>query len=577
MANEKKGSKGQGADDATSSTPDQGANGSGEPSGNVTPETPKEETAASRETRPEPAPPREEPVPVAASGPDPSPARDTNPPAEDNKLYTPPENEMETLASSEGSKFSYAGALKLLVIAVVMMGAGILIVQLLPDGDAPARTAAVEQVATGSGSGAGGTPPAQPPSNGGGASSGSGQSPAAATPMAPADDRSASGQTPKAGSGQQPPAASGQTAAAQPGQKAPPADLEARIRELETKLASTEDGRPNQISALLVGQAELQKSVKALERKMAAITGEEGAAAGGAQGGEADGRVGALVTSFSNLSERIDAIDQRLAGTDFQAANAEVNAKLTEVTGSLAAASDEIAQTVERLNALEASSNGTTSAIESVAGEVAAQSEALAALSEQLRATGAKLDQRLTAVEENTTAEQARSAVAGMAMSDLQRKVDNGATFESEIAALLSILPKDPALQQLRTFASKDLPSNEQLMGSFPTIATQISQQIGAARPRNPISSFFSLFTINKAGDPNGDDPRDLLVKAEEAIRDGKLYAAGEAISRIGADLRGEPARWVADVQDRQEIDRLMRDVSERVVKPLTLGATTRG
>lgn len=424
--------------------------------------------------------------------------------------------------------------------------------------------------------------------------------PAQASETASADGATEGEATTGAETSQEAPAAGTDMAAAAAGERAPE---ETGTGDSLTANAATGDGTasPINVQKMMNDLSSLQAQVKML--------GDEG----GAVGGE---RLQALLQSVASLSERVDNLDDALKKAAFAEANggegvlpedlfksdfAEIDTQMSQVgeaVQALAGRVDTVEQSVttsleERLATL-ASKEEVESIVASL--ETLAAKDDLASVAEQLKVLAEKdeevvaslssvqeqmgtmakaeevaaLNDRVVGLEADTTAQEAREALLSLAAADLTQSISGSAGTAEAIAAVERLMPGDPAVSELKTLASSDLPSRDALLKDFPGVANQVAQDIQRDWAKSVGGEGFariaSLFTVRTMRDEGGDTPGAHLGAAQERINENDLFGAGEAIAKVNEQLplEGEAADWLDAVQTRQRMDTLIAELAAK-------------
>lgn len=189
-------------------------------------------------------------------------------------------------------------------------------------------------------------------------------------------------------------------------------------------------------------------------------------------------------------------------------------------------------------------------------------------LGAQLAALAAKgdvsaLDQRLSKLEANTSAADAKRAAATIALANLVRTAQSGAPFTAELEAV-RYLNVDPALVgPLAAYAGQGVRPVAQLAESFGRIETAALRASG----RNWWERLWAgLFVVKPAESKAGTSVEAVLSRAKAAARTGNLQ---DAVGELGY-LTGPPsdavAAWRAQAQARLTLDSLLTKLSARVL-----------
>ncbi|QEE45597.1 hypothetical protein FVA81_13690 [Rhizobium sp. WL3] len=196
----------------------------------------------------------------------------------------------------------------------------------------------------------------------------------------------------------------------------------------------------------------------------------------------------------------------------------------------------------ERLAALEASVAETGSAptadaaaVETLKTQLVAAEQAIESLRSEIVSNKQALDQsasRLTEAERKL--EEPRSDVEmarAIALAGLKTAIDRGGPFLSELDALKSVSPEDPAVASLTPLASVGIPSRSDLAREFGQVADDILAAInqptaGEGWTDRLLSSARSLVKVRPVGNVEGDTPEAIVARVENKLQNGDLKGA---------------------------------------------------
>jgi hypothetical protein len=235
---------------------------------------------------------------------------------------------------------------------------------------------------------------------------------------------------------------------------------------------------------------------------------------------------------------------QQAAATAPAIDSAELEALKAEVArlASTPAAQATDPALLDRIAALEA--RGATAAtapsvdpaiIEELRAQLAGAEQSITALRDQLASNAEALSQsqaRLTEAERKI--EEPRSDVEmarAIALSGLKTAIDRGGPFLSELDALKSVSPEDPAIAPLSRMASAGLLSRSDLSRDFSKISndilTAINQpEVGEGWTDRLLASARSLVKVRPVGNVEGETPEAIVARVENKLQNGDLKGA---------------------------------------------------
>lgn len=196
----------------------------------------------------------------------------------------------------------------------------------------------------------------------------------------------------------------------------------------------------------------------------------------------------------------------------------------------------------ERVSALEQSVANATSAPTADAAAVEALKTQLAGAEQAIQSLRAEIASNKQALEQSTTRldeaerklEEPRSDVEmarAIALSGLKTAIDRGGPFLSELDALKSVSPEDPAVAALTPLASNGVPSRSDLVRDFNQVADDILSAInqpeaGEGWTDRLLASARSLVKVRPVGNVEGETPEAIVARVENKLQNGDLKGA---------------------------------------------------
>ncbi len=196
----------------------------------------------------------------------------------------------------------------------------------------------------------------------------------------------------------------------------------------------------------------------------------------------------------------------------------------------------------ERVSALEESVANAASAPTADAAAVEALKTQLAGAEQAIQSLRAEIASNKQALEQSTTRldeserklEEPRSDVEmarAIALSGLRTAIDRGGPFLSELDALKSVSPEDPAVAALTPLASNGVPSRSDLVRDFNQVADDILSAInrpeaGEGWTDRLLASARSLVKVRPVGNVEGETPEAIVARVENKLQNGDLKGA---------------------------------------------------
>ena len=185
-----------------------------------------------------------------------------------------------------------------------------------------------------------------------------------------------------------------------------------------------------------------------------------------------------------------------------------------------------------------------------------------------------KMEERVAALEEEKEdPDAAARAALGLALANLARAAESSGSFETELGAVRTFLPNQPALENLSDAAAQGVPTRAALEARFPSVAQDI---FGAERHAGEdgwwsrfVANAKSLVTIRKTGEISGDTTEAKVARTEERLKVHDLAGAVAEAETLEGPAAEAAAPWLSDARDRLETDRLVRELSANVAEQL--------
>jgi hypothetical protein len=260
-------------------------------------------------------------------------------------------------------------------------------------------------------------------------------------------------------------------------------------------------------------------------------------------------RINLLSGDVERMKKAIAAIEASKPQVDFTPVNekiAAIEARLADVPAANGLSVD--ADT--RLSALATQVTGTETAIADLrkSGE-----EAQAALLMRLEALEKKANEPRDDVE----------VAIAIASAGLKAAIDRGGPFTAELDTLAGINPDNPAVAELRTFATTGVPSRARLLSDFPDVADRVLSMIASDDPDQSITdrllaSAFSAIKVRPVGNVEGETPDAVIARVEDRLTNGDLKAAAAEWNKLPEAGKKAGAAYKTALDARIRVEELV-------------------
>lgn len=315
------------------------------------------------------------------------------------------------------------------------------------------------------------------------------------------------------------------------------------------------------------------------------------------------GRGGAAPADLASLAQRLDRAESRLSGVD---------QKVAALDARPAAAPVDLAPLSARIDAAEQAARAAESRAQQRPEPPAAPRVDLTPLDTRIAALEARpapsfdpapLDRRIADLEAElaplkkmletpkTEVRATQEPVVGTPPGDaaalavvaqsLRDKLDRGAPYRAELAALEKLGVDAGRVAPLKAMADKGAPGAQALLQSFRTIASATAQ---AGRQTDPpaqqtsaTAGFFDRLTRNAAslvrirpvGDAPGDDSGALVSRIETALERGDVRQAVAQWDALPPAAQQSSRDWAERARTRAEADASVRQILDEAIERL--------
>lgn len=236
----------------------------------------------------------------------------------------------------------------------------------------------------------------------------------------------------------------------------------------------------------------------------------------------------------------------------------------------------------ERIAALEAkasvaqSTPGADPAIlEQLRTQLAAAEQSIAALRNQIASNAEALDQsQARLAEAERKIDEPRSDVEmarAIALAGLKTAIDRGGPFLSELDALKSVSPEDPAIAPLSRMASAGLSSRSDLLRDFSQVSNDIlaavnQQDVGEGWTDRLLASARSLVKVRPVGNVEGETPEAIVARVENKLQNGDLKGASLEWETLPEAGKAASADFAQSLKNRIEAEELVAGALSKTV-----------
>jgi|GEM_PF-3422802 len=367
-------------------------------------------------------------------------------------------------------------------------------------------------------------------------------------------------------------------------------DLERRVGDMQSTVTSfTRHDLPKAIAERLSG---LEKSVKDLGGKpnntLADRVGtvedkindlSKSVAAGGATAGTA---VSAdLDKRLSDIESRVSAVESRPAVVSSDGAPVD-DATAKALTDRIDALDTQMKQLATTLDQIKTSATGTATdsgqlkQIETTLASLKAQLDTVSGdVSGVTKDVNAKVAALQKTVDEKVTAPAdtvARATAGTLALTALQRAVDSGQPYASELAILAKLTDDKTDIATLRTDADKGITDLVSLQARFDETANAI-MAAGDDQATGIVGSLMdsarSLVRVRPAGKVEGDSRGAIVSRIEAALESGDLKTAESEWETLDAPAKAASKDWADDLKARIAANSALESLSSTLTAAL--------
>ncbi len=337
-----------------------------------------------------------------------------------------------------------------------------------------------------------------------------------------------------------------------------------RVSTLETKVDEMAAGHASKAATLAF--EDQRREIAALRSRLDADEARLGALEKSESTAEAVDMTGLKSSTdrhaldLKQLSDRLARLEQ-LVGGDRAQSLARLRNKLDDHSAPLLA---QVSRFEQRLAALEKSTPpaGLAQKLDSFA----------------LKSEEGMLETRVQQLEAQDANGVMRRAAAVMALADLVRASAGGEPFANELAALKSLTPALPEIDDLARYAAKGVPTRVMLADSFQRQANAILAAQHASKNKTWSDRIWSgvtnVVSARRIGIIVGNDPDARVARAEVDLNIGELARAVREVNALSGPAREVADPWLKSAAERMTVDRDARALAQRLVADLSVQPT---
>jgi hypothetical protein len=271
------------------------------------------------------------------------------------------------------------------------------------------------------------------------------------------------------------------------------------------------------------------------------------------------------------IADRLQALQSYAAQVQEDMANLEDQVAVLDVEG--------VASSLEALEGLLSGLGARISVLEDgqlpadLPDRVGQMAQGLNAAAEQINSLALKLG---ALEEEVARPDPSAQAALGIAIANLARAVDAGTPFVAELEAIAALTPKDPAVAELLDVAPKGVRSFAALKLQFADLVDPLlvaERQAGRETYWDRfVGNVLSVVTVRRVGDVEGDSVEAIVARAETRLGLEDLPGAVVEVQALSGAAADVAAPWLAQADARVSAERLVRELSARVLSALASG-----
>ncbi|MDH7809087.1 MULTISPECIES: COG4223 family protein [unclassified Rhizobium] len=244
---------------------------------------------------------------------------------------------------------------------------------------------------------------------------------------------------------------------------------------------------------------------------------------------------------------------------------------LRQQLANVPAAGGDTSALEQRIAALEGA-KGEAPQVDALSEKITALESALTSERSAQASATAELTRRLTDAETKINEPRDDIEVArAIASAALKAAIDRGGPFLTELDTLSKVIPDDPAIASLQSFAATGVPSRSELMQKFPDVANAMLSAINRPDPNQGImerltESALSLVKVRPVGNIEGETPDAMIARMENKLRNGDLQGAALEWNGLPEAAKTASADYKKSLDARIEVENLVGGTLNRAI-----------
>jgi hypothetical protein len=279
----------------------------------------------------------------------------------------------------------------------------------------------------------------------------------------------------------------------------------------------------------------------------------------------------------SLAAENRNADSLKLLSTEMEALKTSVanveNAKPPTV--DLTPVNDKIAAIEQKLTSLPAANGLSVDAdtrLSALGTDISTMRTSLETLSKAQDEAKAALLIRIEALEKQASEPRDDVQVAvAIASAGLKAAIDRGGPFTAELQTLADINPDNPAVTELKTFATTGVPSRAGLVRDFPALADIMLAEVAGDQPEQSLtdrlwSSAASMIKVRPVGYVEGEGADAVVARIEAKLTDGDLKSASAEWAKLPEPAKKAGADFKASLDARIKVEDLVGSTLSKAI-----------
>ncbi len=184
-----------------------------------------------------------------------------------------------------------------------------------------------------------------------------------------------------------------------------------------------------------------------------------------------------------------------------------------------------------------------------------------------------EINERLTNIESDTSADSAKKAALALSLADLARAAQEGKPFAAELEAIQVLTDVAAPSVNLQAFSETGMKSEDALAGAFSRLSHDILMAERAAEARTFVQQLGlglqSMFSVREKGEVEGETTGAILARAEVRLGEQNLQGAVREMSGLAGAAADTAKNWVNEASARVEMNSFLAALSDKVLAEL--------